>query len=141
MAISIREQILAVFCTAVGGSYALDTPDDDRDLPVTAVQDGEETAEADYSCSQITLPVVVARAETTTSREADAMRTQCNAILAALISEVKASSALDALIDSVFYQSGFIQAEAGKYCMAQAAFTIQYHTVLGDPFNIEEAED
>jgi len=139
--VSIREQVLAAVCTAVGGTYALDTPDDDRDLPLTAVQEEPESAEANYSSSNITMPVVIARAEATTSRAANQMRIQCNAIHAALIAEMAASTALGNLVDSVFYTTGFIQAEAGKYCLAQTTFTIQYHTVLGDPFTIEEPED
>jgi hypothetical protein len=142
VATSIREQILAAICTAVSGTYALETPDDDRDLPVTAVLDEPETATANYGCSEITMPVVVARVEKADSRESAAMRSQCNAILAALITEMGQAEALKPLVDSVFYQTGFIQAEAGKYCLAQATFTVQYQTVLGDPFaNQETTED
>lgn len=141
MAVSIREQILAAICTAVSGTYALETAEDDRDLPVTAVLDEPETATANYGCSEITMPVVIARVEAAQSREPDSMRTQCNAILAALITEIGQADALNTLVDSVFYQSGFIQAEAGKYCLAQATFTVQYQTVLGDPFANQETED
>jgi len=35
----IREQLLAAITTAVGGEYGIPAPEDERDLPVTIVQD------------------------------------------------------------------------------------------------------
>lgn len=136
----VRERILAALTAAVGGQYAIETPDDDRDLPVTAVQDDAEIAEAAYGSSMITLPVVVARAESAISQNKDAMRRQCNAIHAALIVEVSAAPDLQALVDGIDYTGGFIQA-VGEVCIAQANFNVRYHTVAGDPYTTDEPED
>lgn len=137
MPTSIREQVLDALTSAVGGVYALETPDDERDLPVTALRDDQEAAEESYGVTNVTMPVAVARAEAATSQDRNAMRTQCDAIHAALIAEVSASSALKLLIDGVDYTGGFIQA-VGDVCVAQANFNVRYHFVSGDPYTKDE---
>lgn len=137
MPTTIREQVLAAMTTAVGGVYALETPDDERDLPVTALRDDIESAEDIYGITNATMPVAVARAEQAASQGRNDMRTQCGEILGALISEVSSDSALELLIDGVDYTGGFIQA-VGDVCVAQANFNVRYHFVSGDPYTKDE---
>ena len=59
----IREQLLAAITTAVGGEYGIPAPEDERDLPVTIVQDGTDEAGAQYGISDWITPVAVATAQ------------------------------------------------------------------------------
>jgi len=143
---SIREQLLEAITTAVGGEYGIPAPDDERDLPVTIVQDGEETASPDqYGALVYEIPLVIARAESapasttgqTRTEYQSAMRAKCHEMLATIQQHVFADESFGGLADGVEYTGGSIATEAGKLCFAEAQFTVRYQTVRGDPFSIE----
>ena len=48
MATPIRERLLSALTTAVAGEYGIPAPEDERDLPVTIVQDGADEAGGSY---------------------------------------------------------------------------------------------
>jgi len=136
---SIREQLLSAITTAVGGEYGIPAPEDERDLPVTIVEDQPEQASDDqYNLSGILMPVVVARAAQAADNDRDAMRAQANELLASIKSEMFADESFGNLADGVQYTGGGIQTEVGRFVFAEAQFTVRYHTVRGDPYTIDE---
>ena len=139
MPTSIREQLLSAITTAVGGEYGIPAPEDERDLPVTIVEDQPEQASDDqYNLSNILMPVVVARAAQAADNDRDAMRAQANELLASIKSEMFADESFGNLADGVQYTGGGIQTEVGRFVFAEAQFTVRYHTVRGDPYTIDE---
>ena len=138
MAHSIREQLLAAITVAVSGEYDVPAPESERDMPITIVAEGEDEAASDaYGQTYVQLPVAVARAEVTTSTDKEIMRAQANDMLASLISLMFADETFGGLADSVEYTGGGIQTEVGKFCFAEAQFTVAFHFVRGDPYTID----
>lgn len=138
MPTAIREQILSALTTAVGGEYGLPAPEDERDLPITIVEDQPESASEDqYGYSVMVLPVVVASGAAAATTDRNAMRAQANALLASIVQTVFADAPLGALVDGVEYTGGGIQTEVGRFVFAEAQFSIRYHTVRGNPFTNE----
>lgn len=146
MPTSIREQLLSAITTAVGGEYGVPAPDDERDLPITIVQDGEEVATpTSYGGTDYEIPLVVARAEAapastegqTRSEYQNAMRGKCHEMLAAIQQEMFADETFSGLADGVDYTGGSIATEVGRLCFAEAQFSVRYRTVRGDPFSID----
>ena len=137
MALSIREQILDAITTVVGGKYGVPAPVDERDLPQTVVDDGQDTISAEYDTSRIETPVVIARAEKATGSTNEELRTQANAIYASIIQEVGADETFSGLADEAEPTGGLIIAEVGKFVEAQVVFTIRFHHLRGDPYTIE----
>lgn len=135
----IREQILAAVTAAVGAKYAIGAPEPKEDLPATVVRDEGETATAAYGITSLTTTVEVLRAEKAASRDKNAMRGQCNQILADLVTELHGDTSLAAVIDGIDYTGGAIAAE-GDTCFGQAAFEIRWHHVAGDPYTIDEPD-
>ena len=138
MAVSIREQLLAAITTAVGGEYGVPAPDDERDLPITIVQDGPDVAEETaYNQTNVVMPVAVASAAVATSTDLSELRAQANALLATIITNMFADEKFGALADGVDYTEGGIQTEVGKFVFAEAQFTVRWHHLHGDPFTID----
>ena len=81
----VREQLLAAITTAVGGVYRLPTPEDERDLPLTFVQEGTDDATADYDYHYLVMPVAVATGAHAISPDRAAQRAQAHAMLAELV--------------------------------------------------------
>lgn len=137
--VSIREQIMAALIAAVSGEYGTPAPEDERDLPITIVQEtGLDVATQDeYGFTNVEIPVSVASAVIAASNDRDAMRAQANELLASIISTVFADAPLGALVDGIQYTGGGIQTELGKFVFAEAQFSVRYHTVRGDPYTIE----
>ena len=54
--LSLRERILAALTTLVDGEYGLPTPEDEREVPVTIVSDGADTATPDYDAVTCVMP-------------------------------------------------------------------------------------
>lgn len=134
----IREQILQAITDAVGGEYYADIPEDERDLPLTSVVDGEDEAATDaYGVTNVTTLVQVVRAQKADSREKSDMRAQCNGILADMVVELSSDSATKALVDGIDYISGAIVPESDG-CSGIASFNIRWHHVAGDPYTIDE---
>ncbi len=132
MADLVRERLLAAIITAVGGEYGLRTPEDDRDLPVTIVQDGADEAAANYDATICVMPLNVARAELAASTDRDAMRQQAHAALGTLIEAMYADETFGGLAVGINYTGGGIQAE-GRLVFAEAAFQVRYQHLRGQP--------
>jgi hypothetical protein len=143
--ISIREQLLAAITTAVGGEYSIPAPEDERDLPVTIVQDGTDEALAGYGyCAWVT-PVAIATAQAAidtramSSTEArEALREQAHAMLAALHEALHADPTFGALADGFDDVSQGIQTEIGKFVFAELQIRVRWHHVRGNPFLIDD---
>jgi len=133
MTTCVRERLIAAILTATGGIYGLPTPDDERDLPVTIVQDGTDTATASYDTTQCVMPLNVGRAEAATNNDRDALRAQAHAALATLISAMATDETFGGLASSTEYTGGGIQTEAGKFVFAEATFTVRYQHLRGQP--------
>jgi len=136
---SVREQVIAAIITATGGEYGVPAPESERDLPITIVEDGLEEASTDaYGYTNVLMPVAIGKAEAATSSEKDTMRQQANELLAGIITTMFTDETFGGLADGVEYNSGSIATEVGKFCFAEAQFTVRYHTVRGDPYTIDE---
>lgn len=130
---AVREQLIAAILTATGASYGLSAPEDDRDLPVTIVQDGTDTAATNYDYTACVMPLNIARAEAATSTNRDTMRIQAHAALAALITAMHTDETFGALALGVDYTGGGIQIEVGKFVFAEASFQVRYQHLRGQP--------
>ena len=130
---SIREQLIAAILTATGGEYGVPAPEDERDLPVTIVQDGTDTASGNYDYTACSMPITVARAELAVGTDRNALRAQAHAALAALITAMHTDETFGALALGVDYTGGGIQTEVGKFVFAEASFTVRYQHLRGQP--------
>lgn len=145
MPTSVREQLLSAITTAVSGTYGLPLPEDERDLPVTIVQDGEETATpSNYGGTQYEVEVAVLQVDAldptsgqTQAQFQTSMRGKCHELLAAAQTAFFADPTFGGLADGVDYTGGSIATEANGLCYASAQFSVRYHTVRGDPFTID----
>ena len=139
MADSIREQLLAAITLAVGGEYGVPAPDDERDLPVIIVQDGQDEGQnTAYDQTNILMPVAVASAATAVSGDLEALRGQANGLLADIQTAMYTDETFGGLADGVDYDAGGIQTELGKFVFAQAQFTVRWHHTRGNPFIIDD---
>ena len=130
---SIREQLIAAILTATGGEYGVPAPEDERDLPVTIVQDSADTASTNYDVTACSMPITVARAELAVGTDRNALRAQAHAALAALIAAMHTDETFGALALGVDYTGGGIQTEVGKFVFAEASFTVRYQHLRGQP--------
>ena len=130
---SIREQLIAAILTATGGEYGVPAPEDERDLPVTIVQDSTDTATTNYDYTACSMPITVARAELAVGTDRNALRAQAHAALAALIAAMHTDETFGALALGVDYTGGGIQTEVGKFVFAEASFTVRYQHLRGQP--------
>jgi len=142
----IREQLLSAITTAVGGSYGVQLPDSDRDVPLIIVQDAEETAQPDaYGSTNYEIEIVVVSADAapaytdgqTQAEYQAAMRAKCHDLLAAVQSLFFTDPTFGGLADGVDYTGGSIATEVNGLCFAVAQFNVRYHTVRGDPFTTD----
>lgn len=133
MTAPIREQLLAAILVATGGEYGLPSPEDERDLPVTMVQDSTDSATTSYDTNQMAMPLNVARAELAVGTDRDALRAQAHAALAKLITDMHTDDTFGGLADGVDYTGGGIQIEVGKFVFAEATFSVRYHHLRGQP--------
>lgn len=139
MSTSIQQQILDAITDAVSGTYGTDMPDDTRDLPITLVSEDAEEATSQYGVSSVSMPVVVARAESMTGKTEKQWRDQALAIKTALMQEMFDDSTFGGLADGLDYTAGGIAAEpAGGWVGAELNFTVRFHHVLGDPTTQDE---
>lgn len=139
MPVSIREQLLAAIAAAVSGEYGIPAPEDERDLPVCIVAEGEETSEpGSYGQDQIEFEVAVARAAVATSNtDREITRAQGNELLAQIRVDMFADETFGGLADGIEYTGGGIQSELSKIVFAEAQFSVRYHTVRGDPYTTD----
>lgn len=136
--VSIREQLLAAITEAVDGEYGVPTPEDERDLPLTIVQDSADDAATRYDTVEVVTQIAVGRAEVATGSDAAALRAQANDMLAQIVIDMHADETFDGLADGVDYAGGGIQAEVGKFVFAEASFRVRWHHLRGNPYLREE---
>lgn len=141
MPTSVREQVLAAITAAVGGKYGVPSPDDERDLPLTVLDDGQDVATHEYGRTDVATPVAIARLEKATSNDREVLRKQANEILAQIQVDIAADETFGELADEAEYTGGVISSELGKWVGAEAFFTVRYHHVRGDPYTIETEEE
>lgn len=134
---SVRERLLSAIQTALSAEYGLPAPEDERDLPVTIVQDGTDTAGQNYGYTVCSMPISVGRAEAAASVNRDTQRAQAHAALAALITAMQADETFGGLAVGVDYTGGGIQLEAGKLVFAEATFVVRYQHLRGQPAVLE----
>lgn len=134
---SVRERLLNAILTAVGGQYGIPAPEDERDLPATIVQEGDDTATTNYDYTACVMPIAVARAELAANSNRDTMRVQGHAALKALIAAMHVDETFGGLAQGVDYTGGGIQVEAGKLVFAEATFQVRYQHLRGQPSALE----
>jgi hypothetical protein len=137
----IREMLLRRITAAVDGLYRVPAPDDERDLPVTIVQDAADEVDTAYGMHRIAMPVSIARAQAALDTDASALRTQAHEALAGIVREVYADETFRGLADGVDYVGGGIQTELGKFVFAEASFRVRYHHARGNPFVLDEPQE
>lgn len=130
---SVRERLLAAILTATGGVYGVTSPEDARDLPVTLVVDGTDSASTNYDYTASAMPLNVGRAEAAVGTTRDALRAQAHDALAALVVAMHADETFGGLAVGVDYTGGGIQAELGKFVFAEATFVVRYQHLRGQP--------
>lgn len=140
MSAPVRERILSALTAAVRGEYGIPAPEDERDLPVTIVQDGADTATPSYDIIRCAMPVGIATAEQASGETKSQLRAQANDLLARIIRTVQADETLGGLADGIDYAGGGIQTEAGKFVFAEAQFSVRYHFLRGNPYLIDEPQ-
>jgi hypothetical protein len=140
MSAPIREKILDAITRRVRGEYGIPAPEDERDLPVTIVQDGADTVQTHYGVEHCIMPLAIASAEQAIGETRAKLRAQANNLLAKMIQTVQADDTLGGLADGIDYAGGGIQTEAGKFVFAEAQFRVRYHFVRGNPYQIDETE-
>jgi hypothetical protein len=129
----VRELLLAAITTAVDGVYRVPSPEDERDLPQTFVQDGTDDARDDYDYTVLVMPVAVARAEVAASADKAAQRAQAHGMLADLVADMYADGSFGGLAQGLELVGGGIQTELGKFVFAEASFRVTYRHVRGNP--------
>lgn len=134
---SVRERLLSAIVAATNGKYASSIPEDERDLPVTVVQDGTDSASTSYDTTRLVMPVNVARAELAVAGASlDANRAQAHAAHAALITAMFADETFGGLARQIDYTGGGISMD-GNFVFAEAAFQVTYQHVRGQPAALE----
>lgn len=145
MPVPIREQLLAAITEAVGGEYSIPAPEDERDLPVTIVQDGTDEAGAQYGVSAWITPVAIATAQAavdTTAMSSTAarvaLRAQAHDALAALHVALAEDPSFGGLADGFDDAGQAIQTEVGRFVFAELQIRVRWHHVRGNPDLIDD---
>ena len=138
MSLPIREQIIRALQTRTGALRKL--PDyDDRDLPITEIDEGTETAtESGYGMTNATLQITVARAINMSGVKDDTWHRAQNIALAELIKEIyTGGDRLGGLADGIDYNGGAIDLLTNAANGAGVAVTVsvRYSFVHGNPYS------
>lgn len=132
MAELIRERLIAAIVTATGGTYGIPAPEDERDLPITIVQDGDCTAADSFDTTNCSMPLNVARAELAGLADRVAMRKQAHIALKSLLNAMYADQTFGGLATGITYTGCGIQIDA-RMVTAEAAFIVHYRHARGQP--------
>lgn len=127
----IREQLIGAILTAVSGEYGIPPPEDERDVPVTIVQDGDDEVTTSFDTDNLTMPVNVARAEAAASTDRDVMRAHAHEMLGTLVAAMFVDETFGGLARGVDYTGGGIAMGAGPLVFAEAAFRVRYSHARG----------
>ena len=136
MTVSIRERLIAAVCTAMGAQYSQTHIDEQTTLHENVVIDGADTATTGYDLTECTMPITVGRAEAIASGDVNnlaAQRTQANAALAKLITDMHAGGDFTGLCRSCIYTGGSIELQADSFIVATANFELLYQHARGQP--------
>lgn len=141
-ALPIRERILSALATRINAQRGLEQYDA-RDLPITVLVEGEDTAdEGDYDMVNVTMPVTIAYANNVAGTKSDDWYEQANTALANLIQSVYTGGEdFGGLAQGVDYTGGDVAVltDGATGYAVQAFFNIRYVFRHGDPFdNTEE---
>ena len=138
MSLPIREQIIRNLATRVGASRRLEMYDE-RDLPITVLQEGDDqAAEGRYGLTNVTMSVSVARAIPMNGVKSDTWYTELNTALANLITELyTGGDDIGGLAHGMDYVSGSVDLVTDASAGAGVAVTVavRYATVHGNPFS------
>jgi hypothetical protein len=128
---TIREHLIVRILQAVDGEYGIPAPEDERDVPVTIVQDGEDEVAIAYDTCNVTMPINVARAEAAANTNRNTMRAHAHRMLGALVAAMHADETFGGLARGVDYTGGGIALGAGPLVFAEAAFRVRYSHARG----------
>jgi hypothetical protein len=142
---SVRERLIARIVGVMGAEYGVPAPEDERDVPLTIVQEATDEAlsspGSNYDTTSLAMPVAVARAELATAADRSSQRAQANEMLARIIREMYVDETFSGLADGVDLVGGGINIElAGKLVFAEASFRVRYHYLRGDPYHLDVTE-
>ena len=134
----IREQILRELVRRTKAVRRLEMYDD-RDLPITVLQEGDDNAaDALYGMTNVTMQVGIARAIRMDGVKSDDWYTQLNRALASLIAEVfTGGDDLGGLALGMEYVSGSVDllTDAGKGAGVAVTVAVRYAFVRGNPYS------
>jgi hypothetical protein len=131
MATVIREQLIAAILTAVGGEYDIPPPEDERDVPLTIVQDGTDEVSTTFDTNNVVMPLNIARAELAASTDRDVMRAHANDMLGDIVAAMHVDETFGGLARGVDYTGGGIAMGSGALVFAEAAFRVRYSHARG----------
>ncbi len=138
MSLPIREQIIRNLAARVGASRRLEMYDE-RDLPITVLQEGDDqAAETGYDMTQVSMSISVARAIPMTGVKGDAWYTELNDALADLIVELyTGGDDIGGLAQGIDYVSGSVDLVTDASAGAGVAVTVnvRYAFVRGNPYS------
>lgn len=137
MTATVRERLLEAITGAVGGVYRMPSPEDERDLPLTFVQDSMDEGSSDYDFVNWITPVAVGRAELAVASEKELQRAQAHDVLGLLIRDMFVDEKFGGLAQGVDVVAQGIQTEMGKFVFAEASFLVRWRHVRGDPWATE----
>ena len=138
MSLPIREQIIRNLAARVGAARRLEMYDE-RDLPITVLQEGDDqAAEGRYGLTNVTMSISVARAIPMTGVKSDTWYTELNNALANLITELyTGGDDVGGLAMGMDYVSGSVDLVTDASAGAGVAVTVnvRYSTVHGNPYS------
>jgi len=134
----IRERILRELVRRTGAVRRLESYDE-RDLPITVLQEGDDNAtEGLYGMTQVTTQVSIARALRMTGVKGNDWYTELNTALANLIREIFAGGDdLGGLALGMDYVSGSVDllTDAGQGAGVAVTVSVRYAFVHGNPYS------
>ena len=138
MSLPIREQIIRNLAARVGATRRLEMYDE-RDLPITVLQEGDDqAAETGYDMTQVSMSISVARAIPMGGVKSDRWYTELNTALAKLIVELyTGGDDIGGLAQGMDYVSGSVDLVTDASAGAGVAVTVnvRYATVHGNPYS------
>ena len=144
MSIPIREQILRALASRVGAVRRLEMYDE-RDLPITVISEGDDTAaEGRYGLTNVTMSVGIARAIPMSGVKDNDWYTELNTALASLIAEVfTGGDDLGGLAHGIDYVSGSVDLLTDAATGGGVAVTVnvRYSFVHGNPYSQDADAD
>ena len=138
MSLPIREQIIQALAARVGATRRL-AMYDERDLPITVLQEGDDTAaEGLYGMTNVSTSISIARAIRMDGVKDDSWYTELNTALADLIVELYAGGDdIGGLAHGMDYVSGSVDllTDGGVGAGVAVTVNVRYSFVHGNPFS------